>query len=273
MDELDHHGWVVHRSYDVGGVGFGVRTNSEACGAWLDDTFGEYGIDDEVDPYYSILIGEDGNRRVRQRFHLLFEESRTIARTRDTHLLGRAVLAQFEQLQAVERSDAVYAEASLVRLGDVVALLPSDLVTYVELLSHRVIERSGLLLPAVNYVAIDPDTGHALPLRPTLAVPVDAVERIAAVAPASRREERMVVEQPLEVDIVCSTGLLEEPVTQTSPGLAAYRLATRALNLRKMGGRGLEGLTRLSEKARCLEIKWGSRRETLEALTEALRSA
>jgi hypothetical protein len=118
----------------------------------------------------------------------------------------------------------------------VVALVPSDLVTYVEMLSHRVIERSGLVLPAVNYVAIDQDTGHALPLRPTLAVPVDAVKRIAEVAPAGRREERLVVEQPLEIDIVCSTGLLEEPVTQTSPGHAATGWRHACVTSRRWAG-------------------------------------
>ena len=33
MDSLNHLGWVVYKSYEIGGYVFGIRTNSELAGA------------------------------------------------------------------------------------------------------------------------------------------------------------------------------------------------------------------------------------------------
>ena len=82
---------------------FGVRTNSEACGEWLDETFSEYRVDDETAPYLSLLVADGTTAQVGKRFHILYEESRALVWTRDLRLAGEMLFAQFEHLQASER--------------------------------------------------------------------------------------------------------------------------------------------------------------------------
>src|SRR3972149_5964070 len=143
MDALDHLGWVVHRSYEIGRMQFGVRTNSEACGEWLGETVSQY----------------PGGAR---------------AHPPPPRRAGERRLAQFEHLQASERSDRIYVDAGVVRLGDVVGLVPPILPPYLGTLGHRVLERTGLELPVSAFVAIDAEPGRVVPPQRTLRVPADA---------------------------------------------------------------------------------------------------
>ena len=273
MDELDHLGWVVRRSYEIGRMQFGVRTNSEACGEWLDETFSEYRVDDETAPYLSLLVADGDDGQVGKRFHILYEESRALVRTRDLRLAGEMLFAQFEHLQASERADRIYVEAGVVRLGDVVGLVPPILAPYLGTLGHRALERSGLELPVSTFVAIEAESGRVVPPPRMLDVPADALERLAEIHAVDGRERRGTVDAPIDVDVVCFIGLAEEPVRAYSPGRAAHLLATRALNLDQIGGGGLEGVGRLVEKARCYEIQSSRPKTTLEALIHALLPA
>src|SRR5712691_1375063 len=92
MDALGHLGWVAQRSFEVGGLHFGLRANSRPFVAWIDDVLGEFRVgDSEADPYYSVVVGgADGG--VGRRFHILYRESDAIARTFDLGLVGRALL-------------------------------------------------------------------------------------------------------------------------------------------------------------------------------------
>src|SRR5438128_3143508 len=122
MDELGHLGWVAHRSYDVGGMFFGIRTNSGECAAWLDEVLANYAVtDEEAHPNYSILIGESA--RVGKRYHLLYRDSNVIMRTFDLKTLARALIAEIESLNFVNRDDAAYVQQALVTRDGVNALV------------------------------------------------------------------------------------------------------------------------------------------------------
>ena len=137
MDQLNHLGWVVHHAYEVGGVQFGVRTNSPAFGDWLNDAFSEYRVDEEdIAPYYSVLVEANGDG-VGKRFHIVYEESRALIKTLDLKQVGESLIAQFEHVGSRARDDAVYVEGALVTYGDVVALVSPILPPYLATLGHR----------------------------------------------------------------------------------------------------------------------------------------
>src|SRR6266511_1979539 len=110
---LDHLGWVVHRSYDIGGLIFGIRTNSEAVGRWLDDCLGNYRTRKKADPYYSIHVGEQLRPSMRG-YHILYRETLKLARTFDLAGLGRTLLAELESYEFADRDDALYLDAAVV---------------------------------------------------------------------------------------------------------------------------------------------------------------
>ena len=163
--------------------------NSEDVAQWLDATFGEYGTDDETAPYYSILFGTSDNGSVGKSFHILYEESRALVRTLDLRAVGEVLIGQFEHVAAAERDDAVFLDSAAVRLGDVVAIVPPIIPPYLANLSRRAIDRTGLKVPGTTYVALELGTGRLIPTSPTLDLPADAADALAALAPPRRREE------------------------------------------------------------------------------------
>ena len=98
MDSLDHLGWVVEQSYEIADTQFGVRTNSEACAAWLEEAFGEYRVDDDTSPYYSLRVAEEDENGVGKRFHIVYEESRALIKTLELRDAFDCLLAQFEHV-------------------------------------------------------------------------------------------------------------------------------------------------------------------------------
>ena len=149
--------WTVTKSYEVAGLAFGVRSNSEAFAAWLDEALVTYRIPDELPSYYSILVAEEG--KPGKRFHVLYEETKVLARSRDLATIARVLLSQLELLLLPERDDAIYAEMAVFASNGYRALAPGLLLPLLEAYSHREIERSGIVLPCSTTVAIDPDSG------------------------------------------------------------------------------------------------------------------
>jgi hypothetical protein len=270
MDHLDHLGWVVELSCEVGDYLFGVRTNSEACGEWLEETLGEYAIDDDLDPYYSLFLAED--RGVGRPYHIVYSESRPIAKTHDLSLLARAFLGELESLQFPARDDAVYVQGTLVGWNGLTALVPTALVEYVEQSGRRVIERAGLSWPLPQPVAVDM-SGRVVPTRPLLHVPADAPERLAALVPANGRDPQRVVSEPTRVDLVVAVGLPAEPLVPVSRAMTLYYVSSWTRNLQATGGRGVEALRRLVEGARCYELQAPNAKQALESLVAAFRDA
>jgi hypothetical protein len=246
MDELDHLGWVVEQSYEVGGVVFGIRANTEAGAEWLHWALAEYETDDNIDPYYSILIGE-GDGRGTKHFHILYEESRELVRTLDVKKVGKALLSQVSAFQLVDRTDAVYVEAGLATINGRNILLPGDLAQWLAASSHwRKLERAGIELSFETAWALAPDGGRLLPVQVPLDVPDDAVERLAELAPSSNGDAPISPTQPVVLDAVALNGLGEE-VRPFPPGSVAFEVAQKVRNLGALGAEALPTVRRLAE--------------------------
>ncbi len=274
MDELDHLGWVVRHAYEAGGVRFGLRTNSPAFGEWLEDTFSGYRVDDEdIRPYYSVLVADESGDPHSKRYHILYEESRALVKTLDLGQVGEALVAQFEHVSARTRDDAIYVDAALVTYGDVVALVPPILPPYLATLGHRALDRSGVRFPLASYVAVGPGSGRVVPASPSVNVPDGALERLGDIAPPGPRNAQVETNGSVHVDVICFLGLAEELVVPSSPGSSLHLLGTRIINLDQTGGSGLQGVARLVDGAKCYEIQSSTPKTTLEGLVQALQPA
>jgi hypothetical protein len=259
----------VKRSYEVDGLAFGVRTNSEAFAAWLDEALAAYSIPDELPSYYSILVAEEG--KPGRRFHLLYEETGVLARSRNLETIARALISKLELLLLPERDDAIYAEMAVFAANGRRALAPGLLLPLLEAYSYRELERSGIVLPSSTTVAVDPATGTIVPMPPVLELPADALQRLPGVQ-AEDAEPRVVVDRPLTVDAVVSLGTPVDAVGPISKAAALYRLSSHALNLSTIGNEvGIEGLRRTVEHAHCVEITAEAWRSVLDGLTRVLR--
>jgi hypothetical protein len=265
MEKLDRLGWAVSRSYEVGGVAFGVRTTSEAFGGWLDDTFAAYRIDEELDAAYAIVVADEG--KPGKRYHLLYEETLALVRSRSLETVARGLLAQFEKLVLPTRADAIYADMSVLDSNGRRAIVPPLMLPLLESFSHRQLERAGLVLPYSTVVAIDPGTGNLMPTPSVLDVPHDPLNGLPT-ADASEGEPRAIVDRPQQADIVVSFGYIPEPVGPVSKAQALYRVGSHTLNFAQVGaGPGLEGLQKLVERAQCVEIAAHGDKAMVEALT------
>ncbi len=198
MDKLDHLGWVVSSSFAIGDVRFAVRSTSHAFGGWLSDVLGAYEVDDVEDFLYSVVVPEPPAGGKAKEFCILYKGSTAIIRTLDPVTLGRGLLAELEGLGFHERDDAVYVMASLV---DVREPRPSCLRR-----SHRgsrssaaAPRSSGSGSPVSSTIAIDVETASVVPVRHTLDVPGDALERLANACPWEGRDGLRFVEEPEEI--------------------------------------------------------------------------
>jgi hypothetical protein len=262
---------VVTKSFVIGNAIVGIRTNSEACGEWLDATLADYRYaDDDPSPYYSLYIAEsDGG--IGQPFHVLYREATTVLKTFDLEELGRALVADLETHTLSQRGDAIYVLCSPVAKRGVTALAPSRLVSYVATAGKRLTERHGLGMPEAFAVSVDAQgTLGAIPR--TLDVPDEAFTRLAEVA-SSRTSPRPAAHVPAAVDLVLvgnywPTG--EEPVRPISRGATLYQLATLTKNLDVLRTEALRGLAKLLGGARCYELRQGQAADMLERLADVL---
>ncbi len=248
-----------------------MRTNSEGVAEWLDETFAELAVDDQTAPYYSIMLGTNDNGNVGKSFHILYEESRALVRTLDLRAVGEVLIGQFEHVAAAERDDAVFLDSAAVRLGDVVAIVPPIIPPYLANLSRRAIDRTGLKLPGTTYVALELATGRLIPTSPTLDLPADAPDSLAELVPQGRQEELARITEPCHADFVCFIGLSEDPITSYPQGRAVQLLATRILNIERVGGLGLETIAAVVRQAPAYEMRGSKAQETLDTLVDLLR--
>lgn len=260
---------MANRSYRVGDVKFGVRTNSDRFAEWLDDAFGAFRIDEELSPYFSVFLADEG--KPGKRFHIVYVQTRVLVRSRKLETIARALIAQFELFLLPDRDDAIYAEMTMLASNGRQALVPPIMLPLLETFSQREIARVGLVLPYATTVAIDPDTGDLVPMPHVLDVPEGAIERLARVDPAEA-EPRVAVDRPLAVDAVVSFGDTTEPVGPVSKAQALYRAASHSLNLHQIGVEvGLEGLRKTVERAGCFELGVGAWKEVPKGLASILR--
>ena len=261
---------MVQRSYKLGRFVFAVRTNSEAVGEWLDDCLGDYRTRKKADPLYSIYVAEEHGPSVRG-YHILYRETLKLARTFDLAGVGRTLLAELDSYMFADRDDAVYLDAALVARDGAVALIPEIAGVFMATLGDRTVQQAGLRLPVAKKVAIDRDSGEAVPIDSQLRVPGDALDRLAALAPTDRNDDRFVLDGPVKVDAVFSIGMTEDLLEPVSSAVALYRLGSHAMNLPKVGTAGLEALRELVEHARRYEVVNRKPQDMLDALSAGMR--
>lgn len=247
----------------------GIRTTSEAFGAWVAETLAEYRTSEEAPPSYSVVVGEPSAGRSKN-FHILYQQTLTIARTLDLGSLVRTLLSELEGVTFLDRDDAIYADCRAVSFDGGTALVPAILVPYVQEMGRHV-ERSGLVMPEETAVAIDPETAELVPLRPELQLPNDALQRLARVLPMNGHAGRRQTYGRRDIDLVFSINDLETPFERVSSGVALYRLASHVLNFDKLGGTALEGTARVIERAQSFTLDSAAPKDMLEGLTGAIR--
>jgi hypothetical protein len=255
----------VHRSYEIGAVLFGVRTNSPAFGEWLGRNLARYETSAELQPYYSAFVADD--HLPGKRFHVLYADTRPIVRTASLATLGLALVRELETLLFHGRDDAAYAMTPLLSADGVHGAMPPGTVPLIATLGRQV-ERAGVVLPLEPAVAIDLDSALATPIRPLLGVPDDA---FASLSKSGAGSERALVERPLPIDVLFSIGSSDEPLQPVSKGVALYRLAHYAANLPRVGRRGFEAFGRVVAAADCVEVRADTRRVMLDSIVTALR--
>lgn len=263
---------MVCRSYDVGGIRFGVRTTSETFGEWFVRALSAYEVDGECEGEYSIVTADREPDSRRRGFHILYKGTLPLVRSLDMADLAQGLLADIETLLFPERDDALYLGVVPVRVGDSRVLLPGSTIPYLAALGGHT-RRAGVALPWRMTTAIDLGTGEVLPLRGLLQIPDEARSFSSGSGSSNGRS----VAEPGEegaVDVVLPWGLRGEGMLEPlSKATALYYLATQAINLEKVKGRGVTALGPMVDGARCFALGRGYARDILEALKSTAAAA
>jgi hypothetical protein len=244
----------------------------EFCG-WLDRTFRRYRVAGDEYPRYSILIaGAQGDTSGKQ-FNILYKQTSALVRTMDLSTLARALIAELESLSFRERDDAIYTEVGMLTANGTRALIPGRFTSFLGRLGHRQIERAGVSLPGSMYVAVDPESGHAVPASPHLKIPQDAFERLGEIGPTNGSSDRVFVDEPSPVDVVFwIDNTSDVPFRPVSRGFVLGRLWTWSLNAPMIGKAAIEGLARLVEPTRCYGLPVSEARDMLQNIVAAVKS-
>lgn len=271
MDKLDHLGWVVSSSFAIGDVRFAVRSTSPSFGAWLSTALGAYEVEDVEEFLYSVVVPEPPVDGKAKEFCILYKGSTAIVRTLDPVTIGRGLLAELEGLRFHERDDAVYVTASIVDVAGVPTLVPSSIAPGLAKLGRRA-GKLGVGIPGELTVAIDMETATVVPVRRTLDVPEDALERLAEACPWTGRDGLRFVDAPETVRafLVPATDP-EAPLQPARKGFALANLAGWTLNLHVVGGRGLDALGRFVEKTTAYGSAWTDTAEIMEQLAATMK--
>jgi len=276
MQKLDHLGWVVHQSYEIGGTRFQIRTTSKAFGRWLGSTLSRYRVKGSAEPFYSIVVDDSAGGRKNgstKRFHILYRGTSQVVRTLDLALVGRTLLSELETLQCGQRDDATYLEAGVVSMDGKTALVSGPLVAYLGGAARHAV-RAGLLLPATRSLAIEPESGRVGPVRPQLTYPQDAALQLTQIAPTGESPERAFLEDPVKVDAVFTyVALADEPVQSVPRGQALHYFAANIMNFGMMHGEALESLGRLVQAAQCYQLADAPALKVVRSLAATLQSS
>ncbi len=264
----------MQQSYRFRGHDVGIRTTSKAFAGWLEETLADYRVDVEAPTHYSVVVEDGPERRGEKRFHILYRGTIALARTFDLAMLARMLLSELELSMLDDRDDLIFIEAAPVAANGVNVLVPAILVSYVASLGRQV-QRSGLRLPTNAFVAVDPKRGAVVPAPQVLVDVEDALLRLAQIAPANGEpDQRLVVDRPLPIDMVCSIGRGKpgtvEPISRAA---ALHRLASHVINFQKFKGGALHGLARLVRMAECRQVSTSGPKAVVDALVAETRSA
>jgi len=240
----------------------------------LDHALAAHTSSEKAIPVYSVVIAEPtvSAGMAKELYHILYKGTIAIIKTPDIRTLVRTLLSDLEMYLFVDRDDAIFADMNVVTSDGVKALVPGSVVPFIGTLGRRRLGRTGLTLPTETVVAIERSSGRVVPIRPMVEVSAGALDLLDDVAPADGQDPRMVVEQPLSIDVLVSVGWGTDPVVPVTKGLALYRLGSHVANLERLGGGAIEGVLPIVEKARCYEVASAKPAEMLDALLQIFRT-
>jgi hypothetical protein len=269
MDKLDHLGWVVSASFAIGDARFAIRSTSHAFGEWVTEALGAYEVEDVEDFTYSVVVPEAPTRGAKE-FLILYRGSSAMVRTLDPVTLGRSLLAELETIRFHERDDAVYVLASMAEVGGVPILIPSSLLPTLAKLGRRA-SRLGFRVPGQRAVAIDIQTATVAPIDSGLDVSDRALESLAAALPWEGQDGLCFTDEPAEVGaLVAASTDAESSLEPVRKAYGLSALTSSTVNFQRVGGRGLEALGRLVERAPCYRSTWTDPRDVLSRLNDAI---
>jgi hypothetical protein len=246
----------------VGETTVGIRTTSPGFGAWLDRALGAYRTDAAAEPEYSIVI-DDGAGRGR-RFNVLYQGVGVVSRALDPGVVARSLLTELEGRLLHERDDGVYVHYGLAMSGTSSALIPAWLVSYLAGTGRR-LSRAGITLPVARWVRLDPDSGMATPVPRVLDVPGDVFDLVPGAA-CDAGDAYGDISEARRVDAVLTYVEGMDTIAGGSRSGAAYHLAERTANLRRLGGSAIDVLGGIVERAHCFETGLGRSQQMLTAL-------
>lgn len=264
---------MVHRTYAIGDHTVGVRTTSEAFGAWMDGTLGRYATSEEVESRFSVVVagGEEGPDSGKW-FHLLYDRMQRIVRTRDLPTVGQGLIAELERLRYPWRDDAIFLDAPVVSVDGVRVLIGSFSQTLLGNLGRR-LERERVQLSLSRSSAVQAASGRVVSPAPGLEIREDAVEELKALSHGNGQSDRIVPDGPVTVDVVALPGIGEvNTFERVSPARGLANLGTVTMNLEQLGRPALDGLLRLVRGADSYTMAAVEGRGLLDCLTRIVRS-
>ncbi|MGH2573342.1 MAG: hypothetical protein ACRDGU_07670 [Actinomycetota bacterium] len=241
-------------NFKFGENAFQIRTTSRRFARWMNATLSAYRVRRKAPVAFSVVIagGEEDRIRARKRFHVLYQGTQRIIRTKDIGTLARGLFAEIERALLPERDDALYLGTPAIAKEGKIALVPDFYRSTLARLGRRP-ELAGLRLPVERMVAVD-DAGGVIPVTPRLEIPDDAVDRVTRMFGDGAASVPL-IDRPVTPDVVVGyvpNSVPEDHMEPLSRGRALYCLTTDVMNMPKVGiERALNTLARLVEQARC----------------------
>jgi hypothetical protein len=245
---------VSFSNFKFGDTAFQIRSTSRRFARWMNASLSAYRIRRKAPIAFSVVIagGEEGSLRARKRFHILYQGTQRIIRTKDIGTLARGLFAEIERGLLPERDDAVYLGTPAITMDMKIALVPDFYRSTLDRLGRRP-ELTGLRLPVERMVAVD-DAGRVIPVTPQLETPDDAINRVTEMFGDGAASVPR-IDRPVSPDVVVGhvpNSVPEDHMQPLSRGRALYCLTTDLLNMPKVGvERALDALARLVEEAQC----------------------
>lgn len=276
MAKLDRLAWAVCDWFEIEGYRFGVRSTSRSFGGWVREVLGAYRSggprDPDDDPLFSFVIAEPHTGATRK-LHIFYVGTLDVVRSFDLGVAARAFLGEVEALTFPVRDDAVYVEASVLRGRGTTALIPTWMVPPINAAGRRIRRVVDLDLPCALSVALDPATGHLVPPRRTLDLPVDAIDSLVRSWPATAEPDpRAFVDDERRIDRIVvlgggPTGIGLRPVAR---GPVLFDLARSIRNLGSVRGEGLAAVGRALSGAEVARAGWAHTGQLVEVVAAVL---
>jgi hypothetical protein len=274
MEKLDRLGWVVHRAIGMGELTLQFRSTSEELGSWLDHSLAPAirPIDGRGDfePHYSLVVADPELARAGRRAHILYRATSTIVRSFHLPTVVRALIQELESYEFLGHTDAVYAEASILRYGERTALIPSHLQSRLSKYG-KAAEAAGITLGSARHLRVDLEDGLATPLPRTLDIAEDTWKDLSRLSGTNGTSDRFSVEEPTSVDALFVSGNIPHVISPISRSYIVRQLAVASTNLHLLRQAGLDALARLVGGAGCFALEVSSRpKHILDAMAYAM---